>query len=180
MSLRRESVASEHYSTVYRELFISVPTYRQSTRQLYLFSLFSSYQVCAMNMTPGTKPDTGGTNSECDMTCVLKSSGKEANMSSLEYGYGLVYNRYSFKELQTHDERTRARGHHQSDAHGGGVDHAQVLWASAVCSRKHRLKRALYKEWLSSPTARTVCQDSLPLLLDHRTRELQSRQECYR
>uniref|UniRef100_A0A2K6T1K9 Arachidonate epidermal lipoxygenase 3 n=1 Tax=Saimiri boliviensis boliviensis TaxID=39432 RepID=A0A2K6T1K9_SAIBB len=29
-------------------------------------------------------------------------------------------------------------------------------------------------------TARTVCQDSLPLLLDHRTRELQARQECYR
>ncbi|XP_032136264.1 hydroperoxide isomerase ALOXE3 isoform X2 [Sapajus apella] len=29
-------------------------------------------------------------------------------------------------------------------------------------------------------TARTVCQDSLPLLLDHRTRELRARQECYR
>ncbi|XP_015418013.1 PREDICTED: hydroperoxide isomerase ALOXE3 [Myotis davidii] len=29
-------------------------------------------------------------------------------------------------------------------------------------------------------TARTICQDSLPLLLDHRKRELQARQECYR
>ncbi|EHH57700.1 hypothetical protein EGM_07393 [Macaca fascicularis] len=29
-------------------------------------------------------------------------------------------------------------------------------------------------------TARTICQDSLPLLLDHRTRELRARQECYR
>ncbi|XP_057571102.1 hydroperoxide isomerase ALOXE3 isoform X3 [Hippopotamus amphibius kiboko] len=29
-------------------------------------------------------------------------------------------------------------------------------------------------------TARTICQDSLPLLRDHRTRELQARQECYR
>ncbi|XP_047689917.1 hydroperoxide isomerase ALOXE3 isoform X5 [Prionailurus viverrinus] len=29
-------------------------------------------------------------------------------------------------------------------------------------------------------TATTICQDSLPLLLDHRRRELQSRQECYR
>ncbi|XP_074198344.1 hydroperoxide isomerase ALOXE3 isoform X4 [Camelus bactrianus] len=29
-------------------------------------------------------------------------------------------------------------------------------------------------------TARTICQDSLPLLLDHRKRELQDRQECYR
>ncbi|XP_028635976.1 hydroperoxide isomerase ALOXE3 [Grammomys surdaster] len=29
-------------------------------------------------------------------------------------------------------------------------------------------------------TARTICQDSLPILLDHRKRELQARQECYR
>ncbi|XP_036079444.1 hydroperoxide isomerase ALOXE3 isoform X2 [Rousettus aegyptiacus] len=29
-------------------------------------------------------------------------------------------------------------------------------------------------------TARTICQDSLPLLLEHRKRELQARQECYR
>uniref|UniRef100_A0A8C5XT42 Arachidonate epidermal lipoxygenase 3 n=1 Tax=Microcebus murinus TaxID=30608 RepID=A0A8C5XT42_MICMU len=29
-------------------------------------------------------------------------------------------------------------------------------------------------------TARTICQDSLPLLLDHRNRELRARQECYR
>ncbi|XP_029784662.1 hydroperoxide isomerase ALOXE3 [Suricata suricatta] len=29
-------------------------------------------------------------------------------------------------------------------------------------------------------TAKTICQDSLPLLLDHRRRELQGRQECYR
>ncbi|XP_036307834.1 hydroperoxide isomerase ALOXE3 isoform X1 [Pipistrellus kuhlii] len=29
-------------------------------------------------------------------------------------------------------------------------------------------------------TARTICHDSLPLLLDHRKRELQARQECYR
>lgn len=29
-------------------------------------------------------------------------------------------------------------------------------------------------------TAKTICQDSLPLLLDHRTRELQGRQDCYR
>ncbi|XP_004712982.1 hydroperoxide isomerase ALOXE3 isoform X1 [Echinops telfairi] len=29
-------------------------------------------------------------------------------------------------------------------------------------------------------TAKTICQDSLPLLLDHRQRELQARQECYR
>uniref|UniRef100_A0A8C0DSS9 Polyunsaturated fatty acid lipoxygenase ALOX15 n=1 Tax=Balaenoptera musculus TaxID=9771 RepID=A0A8C0DSS9_BALMU len=29
-------------------------------------------------------------------------------------------------------------------------------------------------------TARTICQDSLPLLLDHRKWELQARQECYR
>uniref|UniRef100_A0A452URI6 Polyunsaturated fatty acid lipoxygenase ALOX15 n=1 Tax=Ursus maritimus TaxID=29073 RepID=A0A452URI6_URSMA len=28
--------------------------------------------------------------------------------------------------------------------------------------------------------AKTICQDSLPLLLDHRKRELQGRQECYR
>ncbi|XP_019521438.1 PREDICTED: hydroperoxide isomerase ALOXE3 isoform X2 [Hipposideros armiger] len=28
-------------------------------------------------------------------------------------------------------------------------------------------------------TARTICQDSVPLLLDHRKRELQARQECY-
>uniref|UniRef100_A0A8D1JFL6 Polyunsaturated fatty acid lipoxygenase ALOX15 n=1 Tax=Sus scrofa TaxID=9823 RepID=A0A8D1JFL6_PIG len=33
---------------------------------------------------------------------------------------------------------------------------------------------------LRTGTARTVCQDSLPLLLDHRKRELQARQECYR
>ncbi|GAB1296280.1 Hydroperoxide isomerase ALOXE3 [Apodemus speciosus] len=29
-------------------------------------------------------------------------------------------------------------------------------------------------------TARTICQDSLPLLLDHRKRELRARQDCYR
>ncbi|XP_049717074.1 hydroperoxide isomerase ALOXE3 isoform X2 [Elephas maximus indicus] len=29
-------------------------------------------------------------------------------------------------------------------------------------------------------TAKTICQDTLPLLLDHRKRELQARQECYR
>ncbi|CAD7689730.1 unnamed protein product [Nyctereutes procyonoides] len=29
-------------------------------------------------------------------------------------------------------------------------------------------------------TAKTICQDSLPLLLDHRTRELRGRQDCYR
>lgn len=69
----------------------------------------------------------------------------------------------------------------QHDAWGDDSrDCAKELGGSDTGNRKYCLKRDWYKEWLSLPTARTICQDSLPLLLDHRKRELQARQECYR
>lgn len=70
----------------------------------------------------------------------------------------------------------------------------QRIWGihvtEGLSSRVRGFKQALLEkmlfEWrliwwyFSFSTARTICQDSLPLLLEHRKRELQARQECYR
>ncbi|KAM9044800.1 LOW QUALITY PROTEIN: hydroperoxide isomerase ALOXE3 [Megaptera novaeangliae] len=53
--------------------------------------------------------------------------------------------------------------------HGGTLCHFPCYWIEGYCTIE-----------LRPGTARTICQDSLPLLLDHRKWELQARQECYR